>query len=517
MSKHSNWYKVPSEKIQAHLPEILAFLLSLLAFLVTSRISIQVFERIPHIEDEFAILWQAEVMADGDLTQPSPDHPKSFLVPFVVDYEGQRFGKYLPGWPAALSLGARLDRSWMVNPVFASLSVWLVFRVGSLILNRWLGVLSAVFTFLSPMFLMLSGTLMSHTFSLFLTLVFSLAWFKLFSPRATGLGKKVKGNVLLVLLVGVSLGLLVLTRPLTAVGVSLPFIIHGVYLFITQDWEARLPLVGIGVVVLICALLIPVWQAALTGDPMLNPYTLWWSYDRIGFGPGTGVTEEGHNLSIAFDNLRFSLRAGVHDLFGWPYFSWLFLPFGLWALRRNKNGLIFFGIFPGLVIAYLFYWIGAWLFGPRYYYEGLPALAVTSVAGVAWIGGFIGEVAAQRWRRLLVTIFVVILILSNLSFYLPARLGGMRNLYGIQSAPLEYLKDQDLQEALIIVHSQKWMGYANLLPLVPPFNTSNVQIAWSRGEVKDAEVENSFLGDGVFHYYADEPLKLYTEPRESIP
>ncbi len=88
--------------VKRNLPDILAILMAIIGFIVTARVSDDIFERIPHIEDEFAILWQAEVMADGEITMESPRDPKAFLVPFVVDYEGQRFGKYLPGWPAAL-------------------------------------------------------------------------------------------------------------------------------------------------------------------------------------------------------------------------------------------------------------------------------------------------------------------------------------------------------------------------------------------------------------------------------
>ena len=89
----------------------------------------------------------------------------------------------------------------------------------------------------------------------------------------------------------------------------------------------------------------------------------------------------------------------MHDLFGWPYLSWLFLPFGLIALRRSREGWLLFGIFPSLVFVYLFYWIGSWLLGPRYYYEALPGLAITSAAGVVWLGGWMGSRASGMVGR----------------------------------------------------------------------------------------------------------------------
>ena len=499
--------------VKHNLPDILAILLAIIGFIVTASVSDDIFESIPHIEDEFAILWQAEVMADGEITMESPRDPKAFLVPFVVDYEGQRFGKYLPGWPAALSLGARFDLQWLINPLFAALSIWLVYRIGSTIINPWVGLVSAGLMLSSPMFLMLSGTLMSHNFSLFLTATFSLVWLKLFPLRSRHEygGKRHEG--LLIVLAGLSMGLLVITRPLTALGVSIPFILHALYLLVRGDHGMRRHLVGICAVVILLAGLLPIWQAALTGDARINPYTLWWSYDRVGFGPGIGVTENGHSLAIALDNASFSLRAGQHDLFGWPYISWLFLPFGLLALRRNRDGLLLFGIFPGLVLVYAAYWIGSWLFGPRYYYEALPALAVTSAAGAAWVGGFLAETPSARWRRPLTVGVLAVLMLGNIVFYLPGRVGGMRGLYNISGDPIALIEQQELGETLVIVHSEHWMEYANLLLLAPPFSDSDLLISWSRGETKDAELEVHYEDYKVFHFYADDPRKLYSTPR----
>ncbi len=502
--------------MKRNLSDILAFLLALIGFIVTVRVSTDIFERIPHVEDEFAILWQAKVMAEGDITMASPREPKAFLVPFVVDYDGQRFGKYLPGWPAALSLGTRFELYWLINPLFAALSIWLVYRIGSTIANPWVGLVGAGLMLSSPMFLMLSGTLMSHNFSLFLTSVFSLAWFKLFPSRERCEDDGCTNAWMLVVLAGLSMGLLIITRPLSALGVSLPFTLHALYLLVRGDRVVRRHLVGVCALVLFMAGLLPIWQTALTGDPRINPYTLWWSYDRVGFGPGIGVTEKGHNLSIAVNNALFLLRAGQHDLFGWPYISWLFLPFGLIALRRNRAGWLFFGIFPGLILVYAAYWVGSWLFGPRYYYEALPALAVTSAAGAAWAGGFLTEASSARWRRPLIISVLAVLILGNIIFYLPTRLGGMRGLYNISGDSITFIESQELEEALVIVHSEYWMEYANLILLAPPFSDSDLRISWSRGEVKDEKLIKDFSGYHVFHYYADDPWRLYSTPK-SLP
>src|SRR3990170_6574073 len=163
--------------------DIAAAALALLTTAVSLWIAVDIFETIPHVEDEFAYLWQGEVMAGGRIALPSPAEPESFLVPFVVDHVGLRFGKYPPGWPAALAVGVAAGAPYVVNPLLAGLAVWLTYRLGQRLAGDLAGLLAAVLTATSPMLLMLSGSLMPHMLSLILTLGFVLAWFDLFLPR----------------------------------------------------------------------------------------------------------------------------------------------------------------------------------------------------------------------------------------------------------------------------------------------------------------------------------------------
>jgi hypothetical protein len=255
----------------------------------------------------------------------------------------------------------------------------------------------------------------------------------------------------------------------------------------------------------VLASLLFVWQFALAGDPTRNLYTLWWDYDRIGFGTEIGTLAGGHNLKQAWVNTRFSLRAGLHDFFGWPYLSWLFLPFGLWALRKERLVWPLVSVIPNLIIAYAFYWIGSWLLGPRYYYEALPALAILSAAGIGWLGGWLANSSALAWRRLSTFALASALVMANVLFYLPARVGGMQGLYGIDRASLRSISGLQLERALIIVHGDHWSDYANLLPLQPPFSESTVVVAWSRGREPDRRVRQLYPGYTLYHYFADQP------------
>jgi len=497
----------------------IAVLISLLAILAGYLVNERIFENLAHIEDEIAYIWQARAIAGGQLTLPTPPEPKSFLVPFVVDHNGERFGKYPLGWPVLLSIGEKLGVRSLVNPLLAGLGVWLTYLLGKRIFSEIVGLLAAGLTLTSPFFLMNSGSLLSHPLGLVLSAAFALSWMDAFYSDRSPPGW------LPMLTAACSLGLLALTRPLTAAAIAIPFGLHGLYLLIRKDWATRRRLILFGLIVLFISSLHFLWQYAVTGDPTLNPYTLWWDYDTIGFGPGHGHSSTGHTLEQARINTRHSLRVGWKDLFGWLKYSWIFLPIGLLSLFRNRGSWLLGSVFPMLVLVYSAYWIGSSLFGPRYFYEGLFSLTLFSASGIALLAGWPtrpGETIQKRggWQRarpLAVTFILAILVSANLLFYTPIRLNGMNGLYKIQRSYLEPFQTTDAQEltpALIIVHpSKKWIEYGRFLELSDPFMSGEFIFVYSRGAITDAIIVKHFPDRNVYHYYQDEPNRFYTGRR----
>jgi hypothetical protein len=547
----------------------LALALSLLAILLAALVGHHIFEDIPHLEDEIAYVWQARLLAEGKLTIPSPPHEKSFLVPFVVDFNGQRFGKYPAGWPVVLSAGVALGARHLVNPILAGLGVWLTYLIGKRVFGEITGLLAAALTITSPFFLINSGSLLSHPLGLVLSAGFALLWLYAFgevnAPR----------RWLYSLGAALLLGFLILARPFTALGVALPFALHGLYLFTCggrtplQLRQTRLHLLGFALLTLGLASLHFLWQYRVTGDPFLNPYTLWWEYDKVGFGPGVGVTDDGHSLHIARINTRFSLRAGWRDLFGWATYSWLFLPAGILASWRYVKGLLAGAVFPSLVFIHIFYWIGSELYGPRYYYEGLYSLTLFTALGVAWLAGWpirpapgdpgnsppenadrissltgkaglldkLARRSSQIYNRFkdhtaklkdqpavgvvrqyFVPLALVLLVSYNILFFLPGRLWQMHGLYTISRSDLEPFLTQEAQEltpALVIVHSERWMSYGSLIELEDPRLTTPFIFAWSRGRIADEALASDFPERNIYHYYVEEPGRFYLAPKDS--
>jgi len=507
----------------ATLVDRLALLLALITTLTVYLVSDRIYERMAHFEDEMAYVWQAQAIAGGDLVLPSPPNPIIFLVPFVIDYHGQRFGKYPPGWPTLLAFGFATGLEDWVNPLLAGLGIWLLYLLAkritngttSTMLRAGSALLSILLMLTSPMFWMLSGSLLSHTWSLVLTSGFVLAWLDTFIHEKKDLAVRNPPVWITTSIAGICLGVLILARPMNAVGVALPFFIHGIVLLLRGDRSTRIRVVTIGLLALLVGSMYFAWQFAVTGDLFLNPYMLWWKYDKVGFGPGYGLLRGGHNLERAWYNLTHSLWApdGTRgDVLGWENLWWIFIPFGLWALRKKPSAWLVAGIFPALVLVYIPYWIGSWQYGPRYYYEGMLGVSILSAAGVAWLAG-----NGLLIRKILAGLALMLLVGYNLFSYLPGRLWGMHGMYNINRAMLEPFLTEEAQRltpALIVVHTREsWTEYGGLLELQNAQLTTPLIFAIYRNDSALEDYYDGFPDRTIYNYYPDEPFTIYQNPR----
>ncbi len=464
-------------------------LICALAFFSTAAVASFAFERLPHLEDEVAYLFQARTMGLGRLTVPSPPHPDAFWTPFVLDYQGQRFGKYAPGWPGVLALGVLARVPWLVNPLLAALALYLVYRLGQSLYDDRTGLLAAALGMTSPLFLVLSGSFLSHLASLVWLLLFSL-WFVW-----TAQGR----NRWYALGAGLALGMAFLTRSLTAVAYAVPFAAYSL-IQVTRRRQVHwhhylLVALAAGAV----AALLPAYQWAVAGDPRLSPYTLWWPYDRIGFGPGIGAMPGGHSPYYAWINLKQDLSRAATDVLGWPGLSWLPLLLGLSLRPRRPRDWALLAPATCLVTAYVFYWIGspARLWGPRYYFEGFGGLWLLGAVGLLKVWDW--SKTRQRWVRPALGGALVLVVAFSLAVNLPSRMQAAHGFYGITRAQLQPIEEAELHNALVIVYAERWLEYGALLSGMSPTLDDDVIYVRGSGAEIDAAVIAEYPGKAV-HY-----------------
>lgn len=352
--------------------QLAATALVFFSFAMAALISRTVFERLPHLEDELAYVYQARIFAHGELVAQTPEPRRAYWQPFVVDYQGNRFGKYSPGWPAFLSIGLNMGQPWVINAFFAALTVALTYRLGREVFNPDTGLIAAALVAFSPMALLLNATLMGHTAALACFTLFMVAYWRM--ERSM---ERRRHTLRWGVLAGVALGLLVVNRPLTAIGVTLPFILwsglkvlraaHQSYIDaagfrpIIQTLRPLLALAGIALVI---SAGLPVFNHAATGDPAKNLYTLVWDYDRVGFGECCG--RSGHTIIKGVRHTRFDLSLMAADLFGWQLEpvteeqqGYLLTSSSYWI----GYGLSFFLLPFGLLIGFWAWWLRLWVIG----------------------------------------------------------------------------------------------------------------------------------------------------------
>lgn len=533
----------------------------LLAFGLAAAASQSPFERLPHLEDEVAYLWQARVLASGQLTLPTTEPAEAYWQPFVVDYGGQRFGKYPPGWPLLLAVGVLLGQPWIVNAGLAALTVALTYRLGHDLFGPWQGLLAALLTAISPLSVLLSGTLMSHTAATFWAMLMALALVRLVGPTT-------RHHRAWAITAGIALGMLANTRPLTALGVFLPFALGGTLIAIHAVWpllskrdtwrylirivqagplarrimwsgvrvwtsaqQPRLVLAGLfALSAVVTLLLTPLYNTAATGNPTANLYRLVWDYDRIGFGPEIGRV--GHTPARALENLQHDVALLGSDLFGWEMDTrlhdwladntgWIFgpglsllLPLGgLIALRRQRWTWLLAGMAGGLATVHLLYWAWAHTYGPRYYAEAVPALALLAAAGLVAL--------ARRTRRHIIAGLLVVLIALSLLTYTPARLAPLWRLNNVGQdhiAALDTLRDD--RPVLILVtgaQARSWRDWGTYMALTTPDLTSPVVAARVHGLPGQREAIQARFPDRQILELTPEGVLLLTAPRIAAP
>ena len=452
---------------------LLVGLCCLFAFFGAAWVSSSVFDRLPHTEDESAFLFQAQTIASGQIVAEAPEVPEAFSIPFIINRDGMWFGKYPPGYPLMLAAGVLLGHTWLVNASAAALAVVLVYLLTRRLYGPNTARIAAPLLALSPFLLLQAGSLLSHVVSLCWTLLFLLLY---------PLARRQQG-ALLPLAAGAAIGMLFLTRPLTAVGVAIPYLIWTLASVLRQRRiQQSFLFMALAALPFLIAYL--AYNNLTTGSPFRTAYELWWPFDRIGFGPDKGIN--GHDLDDAWRNTRVNANSLAAYLFGWPGRTSLAPAFAtviaslltllIGGLRRARKifyvdgepspeiwDLILAGVVLGVVGVHVFYWTPGQMYGPRYFMEAIGPLVILTarcfeqVRQVLAVRLFRGR-RAESW--LAVALVVVSLTIWAYTAWAPDEFDRFRGWNDITGEELALVESRDLHNAVVLVEREAWTDYA---------------------------------------------------------
>ncbi len=483
------------------------------AFILSTAVAWGVYGSMPHIEDEQANVFQAKVFASGNLAVRAPSvQPNSFYIPFILNQHGWLFGKYPPGYSLLLAPVALIDQWWLLNALASVVVVLGVYLLGRDLFDANTGLLAAALGLLAPMFILLSGALVSHVVTMALLTIFTWGYVRARSMRQSDPTQPIGAThtVGYAALAGITIGVAFITRPWTAFAIGLPFAVQAL-IDLVRRWRSTWRTYAIMLITFSAiAVILPLYNAALTGSPFTNTYALWWSMDRLGFGPGIGVSPGGHSLYTAIVNFRLDFPTFGQMLSGWPdvagvSLAWLPLIAGLLLppLTRRDWALM---LPPTLLIgAYFFYWArGSSFYGPRYYAEAMPFVWLILARGLIKVCAVVNP-----WPRRIVYAVLPLFIAVNIVYVIePHFLTGFAQYRSARRA-VNTVAQADVHHALIFVQAREWKDYADLGWLnAPHLADGDLIFAYDFGPQGDARLIAAFPDRAVYYFDRSQPYPL---------
>jgi hypothetical protein len=315
-----------------------------------------------------AQLWQARILLHGRLSLPPDPNPEFFALENVIDV-GRWYSQFPIGGPAVLAVGAMLGAPWIVNPIFAGISVTALYWFARHAFGETQGRAVAALFSVTPMFLFMAGTWMNHVPVLCLTTIV-LALLTEWEHASTN-----RRAVAFAAGIGLTLGLMATVRPLDAIIVSIPvglfqlWIIRGRWVRLGElAVQAASGVIGVAPVLYA--------NAATTGRALRFGYeAMWGAGHQIGFrvDPYGNVHTLGRALEYA---ITYVSELNMY-LMAWPAPALLVTIAGLLALRRTTRwDMLLIGLFVAQVAAYASYSLVGEFLGPRFLYTAIPSLIV---------------------------------------------------------------------------------------------------------------------------------------------
>lgn len=450
-------------------------------------LAIVVYERVPHLPDEIVYLLHARYFAAGRLQLPVPPVAGAFDVDLLYYDASRTFSPVPPGWPAILALGVRAGVPWLVNPLLSGLSILLAHAVLRHLASPRTARLATLLLALSPWFLFLGMSLMTHTATLACALAAALG-VAVACARSTALPAAAAG---------VGVGMVGLIRPLEGLAVAL---VLGVWSLVARHrWFRFLPSAALTVVTMATASVTLPYNAALTGEGRRFPIMMYVDKyyapgaNDMGFGANRGMgwggldPWPGHGLRDVVLNSMLNGVALNLELLGWSTGSLVLLVALLCSRRLRRVDGAMLAVVALVVGLHALYWFsGGPDFAARYWYLIIvPCLVLVARAPAALFGGRTPSAART-------IVAMLALSASAMLTWMPWRSVDKYHGYRYMSGGMRaFVASHPMKGALVFVRGRRHPDYhqaalENPLDLADP---SRTVFAWDRtAEIRRATV-----------------------------
>ena len=410
----------------------------------------------PHYNDAQGYYFQAKTLAAGRLWSPLPGGREFFDPQVGPGRGGVAFAFLNDRWffvapPAAALLyagGLLLGVPWLMAPLLGGAVVAATYLLAREVVGSTAALLVLPLTALSGWLIFNSAEYLSHVPCLLAMLLFMLS-----ALRAMRAGSWAWGAA-----AGLLLGLGACTRPVTALGLCLPFAVAWVAWLIRRPRQAWLPTIAFAAALAAPLAGVLAYNAATTGKPLTFGYQL-----------ASHAASEGVVDPDLVPGWRWRPVVGLANLLEMPFrfdtalYHWPLPALGaivgvvlLVGVRRQEGRaspllLAASGLTLALVHAR---WITVSLgmSGPRYVFEALPLAAILAAGGLVALHrrlvarGF----PAERVRAVLFLVLVACFAYGTV-FTVVRELPQYRNLHGVDLRVFDTVKAHVRRPAIVFV------------------------------------------------------------------
>ncbi|WP_250137690.1 DUF7846 domain-containing protein [Halorientalis salina] len=537
--------------------------LSVLTGVVVFLFATEFFPHHSSNHDEGVYLQQAALLLDGQLWfhSPVPDAVRPW---FFVQDGSRLYPKYSPVPAAVFALGVLVDVPRLSLALVAAANTALVGLVTTEAFDERTGLLAAGLFVASPLFLVQSALFLPYAPTTMFNLAFALAYLRACRGETRRSRRRYSA------LAGAAIGIAFFARPYTAVLFALPFMAHALvtigvawrrdstdpqWFGVDRSVVERYTLIGtLGLVFVGVALL---YNAVVTGSPLVFPYQRFAPMD----GPGFGVRrilgyERNYTPELALRANRLVLQRLLGHWTAAAPLGTIAAGLGLAGLlERARNGVslpepgaltdiqirsIVAGLLVTVPVGNLFFWgnlniLAALddpsdgliaLVGPFYHFDLLLPLSMFGAAGLLWVGDSLRAFVERRSTARIANVVLALAVVLTLA------VGGIAEQSAV-SAPLEKsepyteryeqayepFEDRSFDRALVFVPTPygDWLNHPFQSLRNDPAPGGNVVYAMDRDAESDFRTLEAYPNRTLYRYtYRGEWRPVFDEFSDPI-
>jgi hypothetical protein len=439
---------IPSlERIKRKLNTRHIFYLYGITVLILLAISAFIFLFFPvEIEDEDEYLFTARLLKSGRLSASIPPCEDFFLSANYIMAAGKWYGIHPPGHPLLLVIPVLMGNARFWAPFIWAGTIVICLLVFRKIFGNPLAFLGALLILFSPMYLVISGSLLSENSSLFI--------FSLFLFCFVILDRDNSGITVSVLFAGFfCLGMI--TRPLSFLAVSTPFIL---YIIMKKHKMVRV-LIPLLITLISGVVIILYLNSVITGSWFEIPLSQYQGGDGLGWQRGLTPVQAARNAGLSTLTLIFWY-------FGNPIIFILPLLFLIKGKKQPYDWLIIFCLLLLILSPFLYWHPGILHTLPRRLYEGLIPITYLLIRGIQHVRDSENDRSREPvYKQNMVAWVVILCTVMNLITFLPGRLVIFRTFAKEARQPINFVRSKLDEKSIVLVSTLDWkFGYPRNRP-----------------------------------------------------